>query len=64
MLIHENGTILIPGNSGRECPGNGTFHTLDGTPIPRGCGTCAFYACCHAPAHCHTCTNLDCPQKR
>lgn len=60
MIIDITGTILIPGNQGRDCPGNGTHPDKECC-----CDECDYMVCCFAPhlsAPCEMCTDRNCTQ--
>ncbi len=57
MIIDITGTILIPGNMGRDCPGNGEQGECC-------CEECDYMLCCledHSMDTCKTCTDSHCP---
>ena len=57
MLIDITGTILIPGNEGKNCPGNG-LHEAECC-----CDECDYMMCCFTPelVDCSACKDWDCP---
>ena len=60
MIIDVTGTILIPGNRGNECPGNGAAPTIECC-----CDECDYMLCCldtADPSLCSTCKDSDCPR--
>ena len=59
MIIDITGTILIPGNKGRDCPGNGEHPGIECC-----CNECDYMLCCFDPQPnlCRTCSDRDCPQ--
>ena len=60
MIIDITGTILMPGNEGRDCPGNGEHPGVECC-----CDECDYMMCCFGgfPARsCDTCTNRHCPR--
>ncbi len=60
MLTDVTGTVLIPGNMGRDCPGNGSDPEVECC-----CDECDYMLCClegWRPGDCLTCTDLECPQ--
>ncbi|MBQ7346309.1 MAG: hypothetical protein IJW45_09680 [Oscillospiraceae bacterium] len=60
MLIDITGVILIPGNQGKDCPGNGEDETIECC-----CDECDYMLCCldtEYPDHCATCSERDCPR--
>lgn len=62
MIIDANGTVLIPGNNGRDCEGNG-----ENKEIECCCDECGYYLCCveeHDPTECDTCDDKDCPRSQ
>ena len=59
MIIDVTGTILIPGNDGRDCPGNGLHPDIECC-----CDECDYMMCCldeHDPAQCSACSDKKCP---
>ncbi len=59
MIIDITGTTLIPGNCGKDCPGNGDFVGLECC-----CDQCDYMMCClesHDSKACQTCTDKECP---
>lgn len=46
MLIDITGTILIPGNGGSDCPGNGSHYDANGRLIECCCDECDYMICC------------------
>ena len=58
MIVDVTGTILIPGNGGRECPGNGETGECC-------CDECDYLLCCfggEAALPCELCRDWDCPR--
>lgn len=56
------GTPLVPGNFGRDCPGNG-----ENTPSECCCEECDFMLCCILEdwmQRCGGCLHQDCPRKK
>ena len=50
MIIDITGTILVPGNWGNDCPGNGTNPAIECC-----CDECDYMPCCffdYFPNHC------------
>ena len=41
MFVDVTGVILVPGNQGRDCPGNGTFPGIECC-----CEECDYFLCC------------------
>ena len=59
MIIDVTGTILIPGNFGNDCPGNGEH---DG--IECCCDECDYMMCClptYTMDRCADCRDKYCP---
>ena len=59
MLIDVTGTILTPGNMGKNCLGNGSHLEIECC-----CDECDYLMCCtekHNPAQCLTCKDTNCP---
>ena len=62
MIIDITGTVLIPGNMGRDCPGNGLHEVY-----PCCCDECDYMLCCieeHRPEECLEFRDTDCPHAR
>lgn len=58
MLTDITGTLLIPGNLGRDCPGNG-----ENPDVECCCEECDYMVCCieaHWYDRCCDCLNRDC----
>lgn len=59
MIMDISGIMLIPGNMGRDCPGNGVR-----TSMICCCDECDYMLCCledHSPKLCEQCKDPDCP---
>lgn len=64
MIIDVTGVELIPGNRGKDCPGDGSYIDEQGEPIECCCDECDYMKCCtkeHTPELCFTCNDLYCP---
>lgn len=64
MIIDVTGTILIPGNGGVDCPGNGEHYDENGELIEICCDECDYYMCCfseHNMEECKNCNQVECP---
>ncbi len=64
MIIDVSGTILIPGNNGKDCPGNGEHFNENGELIEICCDECGYYMCCldeHISKECLVCSDERCP---
>lgn len=64
MLIDITGTILIPGNRGIDCPGNGSHLDEAGKEVECCCDECDYMQCCtdaHDRIQCRNCTQAKCP---
>lgn len=57
-LIDVTGIELFPGNSGKDCPGNGKHNSTKCC-----CDECDFYMCCNGekPINCAECPEEFCP---
>lgn len=58
MIIDITGSVLIPGNQGQDCPGNGKTAECC-------CDECDYMQCClptHDPRLCSTCSDPGCPR--
>ena len=62
MIVDITGTMLKPGNQGRDCMGNG-----ENPKIECCCDECDYLLCC-VPAHneeeCSSCGDRDCVRNR
>lgn len=61
MLKDVTGVPIIPGNDGKDCPGNGSNPDIECC-----CGECDYMLRCldpQFPAQCRTCADLECPRK-
>ena len=61
MLMDTTGTTLIPGNFGKDCPGNGE------QGFPCCCEECDYYICClneSDPDCCGLCSDEQCRRKQ
>lgn len=66
MILDVTGIELIPGNEGRDCPGNGSHLDDKGLPIECCCDECDYYLCClegQTEEDCQQCYDGDCPRK-
>lgn len=64
MIIDVTGIVLIPGNNGRDCPGNGKHVDKNGHVIECCCDECDYMACCLDNRHvyaCAACEDYECP---
>ena len=64
MIIDVTGCILIPGNQGVNCPGNGEHKNPDGKLIECCCDECNWMMCCletHSMSECSNCDDPICP---
>lgn len=60
MIIDMTGTTLVPGNGGRDCPGNGSCVNIECC-----CDECDYLQCCtesHDPLACKNCGQEACPR--
>ena len=57
MIVDITGVVLIPGNAGHDCPGNGE-HEAECC-----CNECDYMMCCFPPEplDCTACEDKDCP---
>ncbi len=59
MIIDITGTILTPGNRGKDCLGNGERRDIECC-----CDECDYALCClenHDPSECLRCKDRHCP---
>ena len=60
MIMDVTGTELIPGNCGKDCPGN-----VENNPHVCCCDECDYMMCClptHDEKECTSCKENDCPR--
>lgn len=60
MITDVTGIVLIPGNMGRDCPGNG-----NNADIECCCDECDYFLCCldaHCDEECKVCSERACPR--
>ena len=60
MIIDVTGTELIPGNCGRDCPGN-----VENNSQVCCCDECDYMMCClptHREMDCVQCGDKECPR--
>ncbi len=61
MILDITGTMLVPGNLGRDCPGNGEDGQAECC-----CDECDYMLCCTdlwKVADCEVCGDAACPRK-
>ena len=63
MIIDVTGTVLIPGNLGKDCPGNGETKDQNGNIIECCCDECDYMLCCYEGCIGEACTDIECPRK-
>lgn len=59
MIIDVSGVILIPGNGGKDCNGNGEHFDKKGNLIECCCDECDYLLCC--ANKCESCDDIKCP---
>ena len=62
VIIDVTGIILMPGNQGKDCPGNGANPAIECC-----CDECDYMLCCfdtEYPGQCNTCKDCYCPRAR
>lgn len=65
MIIDVTGIELIPGNFGKNCPGNGRHRNIKGKLLECCCDECGYMLCClnkEWKKECATCTDTNCPR--
>ncbi len=65
MLLDVTGMRLVPGNGGRDCPGNGESVDEQGRPVGCCCEECDYAVCCFENAQDYLCTDCrlsECPR--
>ena len=64
MILDSDGIELLPGNGGRECPGNGKSWGEKGKRIECRCDECDYLYCCtvmQKREECRNCDDKNCP---
>ena len=58
MIVDVTGTILLPGNGGNNCPGNGKNPNIEYC-----CDECDYMLCCLPDVipECNICADIACP---
>lgn len=62
MIVDVSGTVLVPGNGGADCPGNGSGVDDKGALIECCCDECDYMQCCYEACSCAGCTDPLCPR--
>ncbi|MCI5891782.1 MAG: hypothetical protein MRZ66_00025 [Clostridiales bacterium] len=65
MIIDVTGVEIVPGNFGKDCPGNGEHYDSDGNLIWCCCDECDYLLCCtedNWEEACKTCFLTECPR--
>lgn len=65
MIMDRLGIGLMPGNSGKDCAGNGEQIGKDGNGIECCCDECDYMLCCqetHGEEECVRCRDTACPR--
>ena len=64
MILDITGIELIPGNKGKDCPGNGNHMDKSGNLIECCCDECDYMICCHGDTAelCNKCSDDMCPR--
>ncbi len=57
MIVDITGVELVPGNFGRECPGNGLHPGVECC-----CDECDYFLCCFWDMECESCKDSKCPR--
>ena len=60
MIIDVTGVVLVPGNHGKDCPGNG-----EDPEVECCCDECDYMMCCfdtEFEEQCSTCRDRKCPR--
>ena len=60
MIKDITGTVLVPGDLGQDCPGNGKDPEIECC-----CEECDYFLCCFDgtyPICCQKCTESNCPR--
>ncbi len=64
MIIDVTGTVLTPGNDGKDCLGNGSHYDEFGNLLEICCEQCDYFLCCNAKNNefnCEVCEDTLCP---
>ena len=61
MIVDVTGVVLVPGNGGAFCPGNGKGKDALGNPIECCCDECDYLMCCTEKTDCASCRDVNCP---
>ncbi|MBQ4612711.1 MAG: hypothetical protein IJB26_04105 [Clostridia bacterium] len=68
MIIDVTGTVLTPGNEGKDCLGNGLHFDKNGARIECCCDECDYAVCCYDPSlwdvPCEECDDIYCPRSQ
>ena len=61
LIIDVTGVFLLPGNNGKDCPGNGKNPNIECC-----CDECDYMLCCLTDAHpeYNICTDISCPHSQ
>jgi len=65
MYIEVDRIMLVPGNYGKDCPGNGLHKDSNGNIIECLCDECDFLLCCTEENYkeaCEGCPETECPR--
>lgn len=62
MIVDVSGIILTPGDSGKNCMGNGEHFNEDGNLIECCCDECDYLLCCAYKSDCEKCSDNRCPK--
>lgn len=66
MIIDVTGIRIIPGNGGRDCPGNGEHFGENGEVLVCCCDECDYLLCCINIKYyeeCKYCSDINCDRK-
>jgi len=67
MIVDVTGVVLIPGEGGKNCPGNGRTYDEKGKKIECCCDECDYMQCCfpeYSIQDCLSCEDPDCPHSK
>ena len=67
MIIDETGIVLTPGNTGKDCLGNGEHFDDKGNLIECCCDECDYFLCCVNKIEenrCMYCEDINCPNNK
>lgn len=64
MIVDITGIVLVPGNGGAFCPGNGEGKDALENLIECCCDECDYLLCCTEETDCVSCRDANCPHAK